>query len=212
MKFFARLLPALFIVLTLAGCYFDHPLTDRPSKDMNTWLLGVWESKDEKGRVSRVRVTPENADHYSVQLAVTGKNPQDIKRYGFLAWPSRVGDTLFLNLRCLTSPGDIPVGSFVFSQIQLLDQNDMRTHGLNLDSQPSASSYDLRKEIRSKIKDRSIYEGAPSVVWTRVEDVFWSTNGADPAFPPRNPNNFAWGPNDDIKNRNRKLFGNSSND
>ena len=212
MKFLARLVPAVFSVLALAGCYFDHPLTDRPSKDINTWLLGVWESKDDKGRVSRVMVTPDNADHYAVQLAVPGKKPGEIKRYEFQAWPSKVGGTLFLSMRCLASPGDIPAGSYVFSQVQLLDQNDVRIHGLKLDSPPSASSYELRKEVRSKLKERSLYEGAPSVVWTRVEEVFWSKNGGDPAFKPiRNQGGVVWSADDDAQDRTRRLFRNSFN-
>lgn len=188
MRFLLRLVPAVFLALSFSGCYFDHPLTGGPSKDVNTWLLGVWESKDEKGRISRVMVTPMTPDRYAVQLAAPGKSPRDIKRYEFEAWPSRVGDTLFLTLRSLESPGDIPTGAHVFLQAQLLDQGHVRTRGLKLDSAPSASSFELRKEIRSKLKARTLYEGAQSVVWTRVEEVFWSTDGRDPAFKPlRNP-------------------------
>ncbi len=188
MRFLFRLVPAVFLVLSLGGCYFDHPLTGGPSKDINTWLLGVWESKDDKGRISRVMVTPMKADRYAVQLAVPGKSPREIKRYEFEAWPSRVGDTLFLTLRAMESPGDVPTGAHVFAQIQLLDQIHVRTRGLSLDSAPSASSFELRKEIRAKLKDRSLYEGAQSVIWTRVEEVFWSRDGSDPAFKPlRNP-------------------------
>jgi len=196
MKFFARLIPSVFFALALAGCYFDHPLTTVPSKDINTWCLGVWESTDDKGRVSRVMVTPIKADRYAVQLTVPGKKPKETNRYEFEAWPSKVGDTLFLSLRCLTSPGDIPTGSHVFAQVQLLDQNHARTRGLKLDSSPSASSYDLRKEVRSRLKDHSLYEGTPSAAWSRVEEVFWSTNGADPAFKPiRNRMDIIWDPN-----------------
>lgn len=188
MKFFSRWIPVFLFLLSSTGCYFDHPLTGGPSKDLNTWLLGVWESKDEKGRVSRVMVTPISADRYSVRLAVPGKKPREIKRYEFEAWPSKVGDTRFLTLLSLESPGDIPSGSYVFAQVQLLDQNHVRTRGLTLDSPPSATSYELRKEVRAKLKERSLYEGAPSVAWTRVEEVFWSTDGSDPAFKPlRNP-------------------------
>ena len=196
MKFFARMVPAVFFVLTLAGCFFDHPLTTAASKDINTWVLGVWESTDDKGRVSRVMVTPIKADRYAVQLSVPGKKPKEVNRYEFEAWPSKVGDTLFLSLRCLTSPGDIPTGSHVFAQVQLLDQNHARTRGLKLDSSPSASSFDLRKEVRSRLKARSLYEGTPSAAWSRVEEVFWSTNGADPAFKPiRNQMDIIWDPN-----------------
>lgn len=184
MRFFFRSVPALLLALTLTGCYFDQPLTGGPSKAVNTWLLGVWESKDEQGRVSRTMVTPIDADRYAVHLAVPGKKPKEVKKYEFEAWPSRVGDTLFLTLRCLESPGDIPTGAHVFAQAQLLDQNHVRVRGLNLESAPSATAYQLRKEIRRKLKDHSLYEGAPSVTWSRVEEVFWSNDGQDPAFKP----------------------------
>lgn len=209
MKFLVRPVSAVFLLLALVGCYFDHPLTGGPTKDVNTWLLGVWESKDDKGRVSRVMVTPIDADRYSVQLAMPGKKPREINRYEFEAWPSRVGGTLFLTLRCLTSPGDIPTGAHVFAQAQLLDQNHVRTHGLKLDSPPSASGYELRKEVRRKLKDRSLYEGAPSVAWSRVDEIFWSTDGSDPAFRPlRNPMNFIWDIDDEDPAR--KFFRNTS--
>ena len=211
MRFFARLVPGVFFVLTLAGCFFDHPLTTVPSKDMNTWVLGVWESTDDKGRVSRVMVTPIKADRYAVQLTVPGKKPKEVKRYEFEAWPSKVGDTLFLSLRCLTSPGDIPTGSHVFAQVQLLDQNHVRTHGLQLDSPSSASSFELRKEVRNKLKDHSLYTGTPSVAWSRVAEVFWSTNGGDPVFKPiRNQMGVGWGA-DETKDPTEKLFRNPYN-
>lgn len=208
MKNIARFFPAVFLALALAGCKFDHPLTDSPSKGINTWLLGVWEAKDDDGRVTRVKVAPVKSDLYSVQVTETKKNQKEPKRYEFQAWPSRVGGTLFLSLRCVSSPGDVPAGSHVFAQVQLLGQNDVRVHGLSLDSSPAASSYELRKEVRAKLKDRSLYEGAPSVVGVRVEEVVWSADGSDPTFKPiRNPNAFAWGANDNVRDRNRKLFG-----
>ena len=210
MKFFVRLVPAVILLLTLAGCYFDHPLTGGPSKDVNTWLLGVWESKDEKGRTSRIMVTPIDSDRYSLQLAVPGKMPREIKRYEFEAWPSRVWDSLFLTLQCLTSPGDIPTGAHVFTHVQLLDQNHARTRGLKLDSAPSTSSFELRKEVRKKLKDRTIFEGAPSGVWTRVEEIFISTDGSDPAFKPlRNPAGVVSDPKEEAPNK--KLYRGSTN-
>ena len=99
-------------------------------------------------------------------------------------WPSRVGPTIFLTLRCQESPGDIPTGGHVFIQAQLLDQNSVRIRSLNLEAPPSASSYELRKEIRSKLKELSLYEGGKSIVWNRIEEVVWSTDGSDPAFKP----------------------------
>ena len=38
-----RALALLLLCTLLTGCYFEHPLTGGPSKDINSWLLGVWE-------------------------------------------------------------------------------------------------------------------------------------------------------------------------
>jgi hypothetical protein len=188
MRFLFRLVLALALGLALSGCFFDHPLTGGPTESINTWLLGVWETTDDKGQTVRVMVTPVQSDRYAVQLSLPGKKPHEILRYNFEMWPSRVGGTLFLTLRCLESPGDIPTGGHVFIQPQLLDQNTIRLHSLNLDPAPTTSSYELRKEIRLKLKELSLYEGGRSVVWSRVGEVFWSTDGRDPAFKPlRNP-------------------------
>ena len=188
MKLISRLIFSTVLAASLAGCFFDHPLTGGPTKGINTWLLGVWESKDDKGRTARAMVAPLKSDRYRVELAMPGKSPREIKRYGFEAWPSRVGDTLFLTLRCTESPGDIPAGGYVFVQPQLLDQNTVRIHGLNLNSDPSSSSYELRKEVRLKLKDLSLYEGVQSIVWDRVEEIIWSRDGSTQTFTPlRNP-------------------------
>ena len=184
MRFLFRLAPALALGMFLSGCFFDRPLTDGPTASINTWLLGVWETSNDKGRTASVTVTPIRSDRYAVALSLPGKTPREVLRYSFEMWPSRVGSTVFLTLRCLESPGDIPPGAHVFIQPQLLDQNTLRIHGLQLDASPSASSYALRKEIRLKLKELSLYEGAQSVVWNRVGEVAWKTDGSDPAFEP----------------------------
>ncbi|MEI6280131.1 MAG: hypothetical protein WCQ16_12225 [Verrucomicrobiae bacterium] len=188
MRFLFRPVSALALGFILSGCFFDRPLTGGPSAGINTWLLGVWETADDKGHTARVMVTPVRSDRYAVALSLPGKKPHEILRYKFEMWPSRVGRTLFLTLRCLESPGDIPAGAHVFVQPQLLDQNSLRVRGLALDAGPSASSYELRKEIRLKLKELSLYEGAQSLVWNRVGEVVWNKDASDPAFKPlRNP-------------------------
>jgi len=184
MRNFFRLLPVLLACLSLSGCFFDKPLTSGPTASINTWLLGVWETKDEKGRTARAMVTPIDSDRYAVEVALPGKKPREVKRYTFEMWPSRVGTTLFLTLRCLESPGDIPAGGCVFIQPQLLNQNAIRLRGLSIPLDPSASSFELRKEVRRQLKDLTLYEGTKSVVWDRVEEVFWSTDGQKPNFTP----------------------------
>ena len=56
----------------LIGCYFEHPLTGGPSKDINSWLLGVWEANDKKGKTYRARVVPITGDRYFVSFPATG--------------------------------------------------------------------------------------------------------------------------------------------
>lgn len=188
MRAVVRLTILAFAVVMMTGCYFDHPLTGSPSKDINTWLLGVWQSTDSKGRVSRAMVTPISRGRYGVELAIPGKSARDIKRFMFEAWSSRVGDTTFLTLRCLESSGEIPTGAHAFVQIQLLDQNNVRIRLPILDSDPSASAFELRKEVRAKLKSKTLYDEEKSSNWKRIEEVFWSTDGTPPAFTPlRNP-------------------------
>jgi hypothetical protein len=187
MRALARLCIAMSAIVLVGGCYFDNPLTSASSKNLNTWLLGVWESKDEDGRVSRIMVTPATESRYFVKAAIPGKNPRDVKKYDLEGWTSRVGDTLFLTLKAVDSPGDIPTGAYVFCQVQLLDQNNVRIRTLQLDSPPTASSFELRKEVRQKLKAKTLY-AEKSTKWQRVEEVFWSMDGENPAFKPlRNP-------------------------
>jgi hypothetical protein len=167
-----RALALLLFSVLLTGCYFDHPLTSAPSDDLNTWLLGVWESKDEKGRTLRAGVMPLTADRYTIWYRILGKRPQDTKEWRFEAWPSRVGNSTFLSLKCEKSAGDIPVGAFVFVHCQVLDQLHVITRPLQLDSGPSASSFELRKEVRAKLKDRTLLPEM-GTVWTRIAEVYW---------------------------------------
>ena len=183
-----RLFSLAAAALICAGCHFDNPLTSRPSKDLNTWLLGVWECKGKDGKVSSLRVTPIAADRYSFRASIPGKTPKDLKKYEFEGWISHVEDTNYLTLRCQLSPGDIPVGSYVFFHSQLLDQNNVRLRWLQLDVPPSATSRELRNEVRLRSKDRLLYDPSKSTDWKRVEEVVWTKDGETPSFKPiRNP-------------------------
>jgi len=187
MRAFVRLSAIAAAVLLMAGCYFDQPLTGHASKNLNTWLLGVWESKDESGRVSRIMVTPANESRYLVQVAVPGKTPRTTKRYEFEAWSSKVGSSNFLTLRCIEGSGDVPTGAHVFAHFELLNQNNVRIRGLQLESAPSASSFELRKEVREKLKAGTLYADKMAD-WRRVEEVTWGKDGESIPFAPvRNP-------------------------
>ena len=179
-RLFALVAAALFC----GGCHFENPLTAAPSKNLNTWLLGVWEHKAKDGQVSSVTVTPLTCDRFSVRASIAGNSPKAAKKYEFEGWISHVGDTSFLTLRCRQSPGDIPAGACVFVQAQMLDQNNVRVHGLHLESPASATSFELRKEVRQRLKDRSLYDTEKSSNWRRVEEVAWFPDGETPSFTP----------------------------
>jgi len=178
----------LAISVCLSGCYFDQPLTKTPSKNLNSWLLGVWEHKDERGRISRAMISPLDISRYTIQLTMPGKKPRQVLRYEFEAWPSRVGDSLFLTMLCTRSDGDVPVGAYVFAHPQLLNQNKLRIRILQLDVDPAETSYHLRQAVRQKLKDGTLYEPKLFTDWTRVEEVTWGADGSSEAFRPiRNP-------------------------
>lgn len=184
MRMTFRALALLLFSVLLAGCFFDQPLTGPSSSDMNTWLLGVWEHKDEKGRVFRAGVLPLAPDRYTVWFRALGKRPKDTKEWRFEAWPSRVGNSTFLTLKCEESDGQVPVGAYVFIHTQVLDQVSVVTRGLQLDSSPGATSYELRKEVRAKLKDHTLLpeEGA---TWNRIAEAYWRPgDGGDGTFTP----------------------------
>ncbi len=164
----------LFSVL-LAGCY-DNPLTPGPSEDLNTWLLGVWEHKDEKGKVFRAGVTPLTGDRYTIWYRELGKRPSDTKEWRFEAWTSRVGNASYLTMKCEESAGKIPAGAFAFAHVQVLDQVHLVVRPLQLDSGPEATSYQLRAEVRAKQKERTLLPEAGSI-WTRIAEVYWRPGG-----------------------------------
>ena len=184
MRLTIRLLSLALAALCVGGCFYDHPLTGGPSKDVNTWLLGVWETRDSDGREVRATVTPAKVDRYRVEVEVAAKPPKKAQTFTFLAWPSRVGDNLFLSLKCESDGGVIPPGSHVFAHIQLLSQNVVRLRGLDLDSQPSASGFRLRQEIRQKQKAGTLYAEGKFADWKRVGEVAWNKDGTSTVFTP----------------------------
>ena len=68
-----RALAWLLLSTLLTGCFFEHPLTSGPSKDINSWLLGVWEGTDSKGRTYRARIVPITGDRYYVSFRSLGR-------------------------------------------------------------------------------------------------------------------------------------------
>ena len=166
-----RALALLLLCTLLAGCYFENPLTGGPSKDINSWLLGVWEHKDTKGRTYRARVVPITGDRYFVSFQVLGRRKEK-KVWEFEGWISRVSYSRFLSLKCSVSSGDVPEGAFVFVNYQVVDQNTVITRRLEIDSPPEATSQQLRAEVRQRLKEDSLMP-AEGLRWKRISEVYW---------------------------------------
>ena len=182
-----RAFASLLLCTVVAGCYFEHPLTGGPSKDINTWLLGVWEHKDAKKRTYRARVVPLTGDRYFVEFQSGGPR-KNKKVWEFEGWISRVGYSRFLSLKCNRSSGEVPEGAFVFANYQVIDQNNVILRPLQLDSPTETLSNHLRQEVRDRLKDGSLMplEGAK---WTRISEVYWEPGytGEQPFQPLRFP-------------------------
>lgn len=186
-----RALALLLLTALVAGCYFENPLTPGPSKDINTWLLGVWEYRDEKGKVYRAGVLPLTGDRMTIWFRAIGKQPRTTKEWQFEGWISRVGRGTFLTLKCLQSAGDVPEGAFVFAHYQVIDQLNVIMRPLQLDAAPDTSSYHLRAEVRTKLKDQSLLPQS-GARWTRISEVYWPRDGDDQQ--PFQPLRFPSGP------------------
>ncbi len=170
-----RALALLLLCTLLSGCYFENPLTSGPSKDINSWLLGVWEAKDKKGKIYRARVVPITGDRYFVAFQIPGGRKAAKKVWEFEGWISRVGYSRFLSLKCSVSSGDIPEGAFIFVNYQVVSQNTVLTRRLELDSPPEATSQQLRAEVRQRIKDESLFPDE-GLWWNRTSEVYWDPN------------------------------------
>lgn len=182
MPAFAKICAAL-LPLLLTACW-ENPLTGHPSESLNTWLLGQWEHREKNGTTSRAVVVPAASDRYQIRLSWSAKGPR--REYSFEAWPSRVGESLFLTLRSLEDSPNLPAGSHIFLHAQMVDQNTVRLRELQLGSSPDASSMELRREIRARLKDGSLYNENAAQDWKRSAQAFWGRDGETGIFAPLN--------------------------
>jgi hypothetical protein len=181
MRFFLRLL-LLLAPLFLGGCFFEKPLTSGPSESLNTWFVGEWQRTEKNGGTSRALVTPAGNDLYRVQITSSEKGSKT--DYDFEAWASKVGDSTFLTLHSLKTTPKVPQGAFVFIHPEMRDQNQIRLRQIRLDSPVTATSKELRAEIRARLKDGTLYAEEESCDWQRTAEVYWQKDGVTGVFNP----------------------------
>jgi hypothetical protein len=66
----------------------------------------------------------------------------------------------------------------------MLDQNTLRVRKIQLSSPADATSFELRKEIRARLKDGSLYAEGAETDWKRIGEIHWSRDGQTGAFEP----------------------------
>jgi hypothetical protein len=181
MSFFLRLL-LLLAPLFLGGCFFEKPLTSGPSESLNTWFLGEWQRTEKNGGTSRALVTPVGNDLYRIQVTLSEKGANT--EYDFEAWASKVEDSTFLTLHSLRASSKVPLGAFVFMHPEMRDQNQIRLRPLHLASSATATSKELRAEIRARLKDGTLYAEEESSDWQRTAEVYWEKDGKTGVFNP----------------------------
>jgi hypothetical protein len=184
---FPLLVPLLLAVLLLTGCPYDNAPSG-PSRNIDTWLVGQWETRDKAGHSLAAVVAPSVPDHYSVTLNRSGKAPES-----YDAWISRVDGFTILVLKFLDGPS---AGKYALFHHELLTPGTPRPGGIGatrirlseLQLDPSAEtldSYHLRRDIRDALKAGTLlapYDivsdrkqgGAVtpgSVIWTKTGSV-----------------------------------------
>jgi len=182
MRIFTRL-AQIALPLLLAGCRFENPLTPAPSEALNTWLLGEWELEENGGKTTAV-VSPVEEDRYAVHVSAAPKGGKGRREYDFEGWASRVGESTFLTLRSRQNASDLPVGAHVFVHAQMIDQVTLRLRTLQLDSPENASSFELRREVRARIKEGTLYAVDGAKDWKRVAEIYWTKDGTTGPFKP----------------------------
>jgi hypothetical protein len=168
-------LTALLGVFLLSGCLYDNPPSG-PSRNIDTWLVGQWQSKDKQGHTFKVIVSPALAPTISLGKEIDGLVASSTRyrislsgvRGGdqeFEAWISRVDSFAILVVKSLNqgnsygkyalyhyellAPGTPPPGGIGATRIRLSE--------LQLDeSCRSLDSYKLRAAIRQSLKDGTL--------------------------------------------------------
>ena len=182
-----RLLPLMGTLLLLSGCLYDNPPSG-PLRNIDTWLIGQWETKDKADNPCKAVVAPYSSSHYRITLTGGRGGVQE-----FDAWISRVDGFSILVVKSLNGaasgkyalyhhellspgkpePGDIGATRIRLSELQLddscrsLDPFKLRAtirQGLNAGT--LLAPYDVVAERKGLNK-----EVPGSAIWTKTGGV-----------------------------------------
>jgi len=189
MKRILRNLPLLGILLLLTGCLYDNPPSG-PSRSIDTWLVGQWQTKSKAGHSYSVVVAPTSAsDHYRVTFSRPGSSTQE-----FDGWISRVDGFSILVLKSLDGSGVRGAEKYLLCHYELLAPSAhtpggigaerIRLSELQLDeSTRMLDSYKLRSAIRSGLKAGTLLAPFDTVAERKGKleaipgSIIWTKNG-----------------------------------
>jgi hypothetical protein len=144
----------LGMIFVLSGCLYDNPPSG-PSRNIDTWLVGQWDTKDKSGKDYHAVVTPSSPSHYRITIAQGHKVLGDydawistVEGFPILVAKSLSGESTgkhaLLHTELLT-PAPPPPGGIGATRIRLSE--------LQLDpSAETLDSYHLRRDIRDALK------------------------------------------------------------
>ena len=94
---FWRIIFAFALVFAFEGCLLEHAPSG-PSRNINTWLLGIWVHEDADGSSRKVWMMPVSSDRYALYFQEYNSEGKvkETKRYE--AWISRIGQASLLTI------------------------------------------------------------------------------------------------------------------
>ena len=87
-------------------------------------------------------------------------------------------------LQSLHQTSKLPDKAFVFIHPQMIDQNRIRIRGLDLEAAQNSQSIDLRKVVRTRLAEGTLYSEAKTQDWIRVAEVYRNRDGETGLFTP----------------------------
>lgn len=179
---------ALAIALMLTGCLYDNAPSG-PSRSIDTWLVGQWQTKDKSGHSYSSVVSPTKAsDHYQITFSKPNSGAQQ-----FDGWITRVDDFKILVVKSLNEGPSF--GKYALYHYELLAPAPAPPGGLGAerirlselqldDSARSLDPFNLRKAIREALKAGTLLAPFDTVAERKGKleqtpgSVIWTKNGS----------------------------------
>lgn len=173
---------ALVASFFMTGCFFDVPLTEISSRNINTRLLGVYQyietPKEEGGEAitHRVAVIPKDENRYRIFYRNESKKPVRVEEWE--GWISIVDGTEYLSIKNVTA-GSPLFGKYTFLEFKWGYPYRVEIRFPNLDGYVMENSYQMRQAMRAQLKANALFPFAGSG-WDGIARIFWDRTTDDP--------------------------------